>query len=70
MPVSWKVQVLGAAVWGHIALGCPDFLLKLCLSFSLPAIRMGSGCGAVSALQLDTPSPSVSALLLGVSLLY
>lgn len=31
----------------------PGFLLKLCLSFSLPAIRMGSGCGAAPALQLD-----------------
>lgn len=48
MPVSWKQEVLGTAVRGCVALRCPGFLLKSCLSFSLPALRMGSGCG-------DTP---------------
>lgn len=52
-PVSWKVEVLGAAMWGCTALGRPGFLLKSCLSFSLPAIGMGSSCGHPQTPQLQ-----------------
>lgn len=39
---------VGHCSWGCMALRCPGFLLKLCLSSSLPATRMGSCCAAVS----------------------
>lgn len=40
VPVSWQLEMLVTSVQGYVALGCPGFL-KSCLSFSLPANRMG-----------------------------